>query len=133
MPSSSRLVNLSCGQLIQSGSKITAGFVIGGNTSKTVLVRVVGPTLANYAITGYMPDPQLKVFSGTAIIGSNSGWAGDTSIIKAAASAGAFPLNDPKSNDSAILLTLAPGSYSVEGSSVSGTVGVALIEVYDIQ
>ena len=133
LPSSSRLVNLSCGQLIQSGSKITAGFVIGGNTSKTVLVRVVGPTLANYAITGYMPDPQLKVFSGTAIIGSNSGWAGDTSIIKAAASAGAFPLNDPKSNDSAILLTLAPGSYSVEGSSVSGTVGVALIEVYDIQ
>jgi hypothetical protein len=44
----------------------------------------------------------------------------------------AFPLNDPSSHDAVLLTTLAPGSYTTVASSVSGTAGVALIEVYEV-
>jgi hypothetical protein len=37
------------------------------------------------------------------------------------------------SADSALLLTLQPGAYTVEVTSVSSATGVALVEVYDTQ
>jgi len=40
-------------------------------------------------------------------------WGGNAAITAANTSTGAFPLTDPNSADSAILLTLNPGSYSV--------------------
>ena len=45
-------------------------------------------------------------------------------------SVGAFAL-DPASKDAAIVATLLPGSYTVQVSSVGGTTGVAIVEVYE--
>jgi hypothetical protein len=36
------------------------------------------------------------------------------------------------SKDSALLVTLSPGLYSVQASGVSNTTGVALVEVYEV-
>jgi hypothetical protein len=129
-----RLVNLSCLQQVVAKGILTAGFVISGDTAETVLIRVSGPALTTYNVAGVIPDPQLTVFdSNTKVLGTNAGWGGNAAITAADTSTGAFPLTDPNSTDSAILLTLNPGSYSVQASSITGKAGSALIEVYEVK
>ena len=45
---------------------------------------------------------------------------------------GAFHLIDPASRDAAALLTLAPGSYTIQVKSATGTAGSTLLEVYNV-
>ncbi len=57
-PSTPRLVNLSARAQAGSGSNILiAGFVIGGSTSRTVLIRASGPALIPFGVTGALSDP----------------------------------------------------------------------------
>jgi hypothetical protein len=79
-----------------------------------------------------MPDPELTVFSGQTPVAANAGWGGDPQISAAGNAVFAFPLTNPASRDSAVLLTLAPGAYTVQVGSASGTAGIALIEVYEV-
>lgn len=129
---STRLMNLSCLQQVPAGGDLAAGFAISGDTSKTVLIRVSGPTLASYGVPGTMIDPQLKLYSGTTVIASNSGWAGDASITAANTTTGAFQFASAMSLDSAVVITLAPGQYTVHATSASMTQGSTMIEVYDV-
>jgi hypothetical protein len=132
-PGSPRLVNISARVQVGTGANILiAGFVIGGSTSKTVLIRASGPALVPFNVAGTLADPQLELHSSGTLLASNNGWGGDTEIANAAASVGAFAWNDPSSNDSAILVTLTPGAYTAEVSGASGDKGVALVEVYEI-
>jgi hypothetical protein len=111
---------------------LTAGFVITGPVSKTVLVRAVGPTLAAYGVAAPLADPKLDVFRGSTWIAGNDDWgkgSGATAATFVACSAFALPAG---SKDAALLLTLPPGLYSAQCSGVGGTTGVALIEVYDM-
>jgi len=132
-----RLINVSALMSVGTGQRtLIAGLVIAGNIPQTVLIRGVGPGLTGFGVSGVMPDPQISVFTPTAQLAANAGWGTGTSsaaqLSAAAALVGAFPLA-AGSKDSALLVTLPPGAYSVEVTSVSGTTGVALIEVYDTQ
>ena len=133
-PSSPRLVNLSARVQVGTGANILiAGFVVGGSTSKTVLVRASGPALIPFSVTGTLPDPELSLInSAGATIASNNGWGGNPQIVSAASSVGAFGWGNPSSNDSAILVTLPPGAYTAQVAGASGDTGVALVEVYDV-
>jgi hypothetical protein len=46
--------------------------------------------------------------------------------------AGAFRLIDEGSLDAALLLTLAPGAYTVQVTSGDGVPGATLLEVYEL-
>jgi hypothetical protein len=132
---SPRLVNLSCLNLIAKSGSLTAGFVIGGATAKTVLVRATGPALTAFGVTGVMPDPQIVLQnSAGATLASNAGWGGDPQITAAgnATTATAFALTNPSSLDSAVLLSLPPGGYTATVTSVSSAGGSALVEVYEV-
>ncbi len=130
---SPRLVNISTRvQVGSGGGTLIAGFVIGGSTARTVLIRASGPALASFGVSGTLPDPQLALYSGSAELATNSGWGGETEIANTAAAVGAFAWNDPTSIDSAILVTLPPGPYTAQISGASGDVGVALVEVYEV-
>ena len=135
-PASTRLVNLSCLTQIGTGGTLDVGFVIGGATSKTVLVRVGGPALnALYNIPGVMPDPQLQVSplsNSSTVLAFNAGWAGNLQIASAAASVGAYTFPSPSSLDSAALVTLPPGAYTVQVSSKTGLGGTVLVEIYEV-
>ena len=135
-PAMPRLVNISCHTQVGATGSLTAGFVIGGTTSRTVLIRACGPALAAYGLAGVMPDPQLALHEpmngNDTIMASNSGWGGDPQITAVGNAVFAFPLNDPSSHDAVILTTLAPGSYTTVASSISGTAGVVMIEVYEV-
>jgi hypothetical protein len=120
---------------ISAGGSLTAGFVIGGSTAKTVLIRVIGPALglAPFNLGGAMADPQLTLYdSGSNAIAANNDWGGDPALTAAATRAGAFTVSDPASKDAMLLITLAPGSYTVTGRGAGGTGGTAIVEVYEV-
>jgi hypothetical protein len=125
-----RLVNVSI--LKHIGAGLTAGFVIAGNRSQTVLIRAVGPTLAlaPFNVDGVIGDPKLELFAGAAKIGENDDWGGASALNSAFARVGAFSL-PPAAKDAGIVATLSPGNYSVQVSGVGGT-GVGLVEIYEV-
>ena len=86
--------------------------MVGGSTSRTVLIRASGPALSPFGVTGTLPDPELQLYAGSTLLGTNTGWGGKFELVSAAASVGAFTWSDPASNDSAILVTLPPGPYT---------------------
>jgi arabinogalactan endo-1,4-beta-galactosidase len=132
-PGAPRLINLSIRGQVGTGPDILiAGFVIGGTTSKTVLIRATGPTLAQFGVSGVLPDPELQLEGAGGGIAGDTGWGGNGLIASVAASVGAFTWSDPTSLDSALLVTLPPGPYTAEVSGAGGDTGVALIEVYDV-
>jgi len=130
-----RLVNISTRVQVGTGGGILiAGFVIGGTTSRTVLIRASGPVLAAapFNVAGTLPDPQLELYSGATLLESDNGWGGNQEIVSTAASVGAFAWSSPASADSALLITLPPGPYTAQVAGASGDTGVALIEVYEV-
>lgn len=129
-----RLVNISSRARAGSGtSSLIAGFVVSGHAPKPILVRGVGPTLSTFGVSGALPLTKLDLNSGSGPLASNIGWASApnaNAIAAATQRVGAFPL-PAGSGDSALLLTLEPGSYTAMVASADGAAGVALVEVYD--
>jgi hypothetical protein len=128
-----RLINISARVKVGTGGNILiAGFVVGGTTSETVLIRASGPALVPFGVTGTLPDPQLQLFSGSTLVASDTGWGGNAQIAGTAASVGAFSWGTSATPDSAILVTLPPGAYTAQVSGASGDTGVALAEIYEV-
>lgn len=132
VPSDSRLANLSVRSTAGSGERtLIAGFVIGGSGQKQVLLRGIGPGLAQFGLSGVLANPQLRVFgAGNAIVGENDDWGGSLTLSTLFARAGAFGLGTG-SRDAALLLGAPAGSYSGHLLTI-GASGTALIEAYDV-
>ena len=125
-----RLVNVSV--LKQLGTGFTAGFVVGGNGPKNVLVRAIGPTLgSSFGVTGAVNDPQLTLNSGQTVVASNDNWGGGATLSAAFSSVGAFAL-PAASRDAAVIASLNPGNYTVQVSGVAGATGIILVEIYEL-
>jgi len=130
---SPRLVNASARSQVGTGSNVLiAGFAIGGSTARTVLIRAVGPALGDFGVTGLLAAPRLELVRDQVVLASNSGWEGSSQVSAAGNAVGAFPLLNPNSRDSALLITLPPGAYSAKVSGADGGTGVALVELYDL-
>jgi len=131
------LSNISTRAAVGTGADILiAGFVVEGSQPSTVLIRGIGPALANYGITGTLTAPVLTVFDSTGTqIDTNSGWsstsANELAVETAEAEVGAFALTSG-SADCALVLTLSPGTYSAQVAGADGSTGIALVEVYQI-
>jgi DNA-binding beta-propeller fold protein YncE len=135
-PPSARLINLSVrAQVGTAGNILIPGFVIAGGGTETLLVRGVGPGLAQFGVPGSLAQPSLIVLDGTGrIVASNTGWGTNSDpaqIARVAAQAGAFGFS-PGSADCAVIVTLPAGAYTAQISGVDGTTGVALAEVYEV-
>jgi hypothetical protein len=137
-PSSPRLVNLSAQVRVNSDAEIpVVGFVVGGATSMTVLLRASGPSLAEFGVSGILPDPRLELFrvngDGTStLMGSNAGWGGSPQIAGVASAVGAFSWGETGTSDSALLAALPLGNYNVDVSGAIGGLGLALLEVDEV-
>jgi hypothetical protein len=112
------------------------GFIVQGGPKKVIL-RAIGPELTRYGVQNVLPDPTLELHDGRgAVIASNDNW--QTTVIGGIITkdqvmdiqnSGHAP-TDPL--ESAIIATLPPGRYTaiVRGKNIA--VGVALVEVYDL-
>jgi hypothetical protein len=131
-----RLINVSVLKQIGAGTTLTAGFVIDGSTPKTVLVRAIGPTLGlpPFNVPGVMSDPKVALYDNTtrATIHENNDWGGTSALSAGFASVGAFALASGSTKDAALLVTLAPGQYSVQVSGADGGGGMVIAEIYEV-
>ena len=135
-----RYTNLSARNQVGTGANILiVGFNLTGTGPKRLLIRAVGPALAQFGVAGVLSDPQLAVFNAASVeVGRNDDWEntaanlGQSTLIEmASSSVGAFPLPGA-SRDAATVVTLQPGSYTVQVSGVNNTTGVALVEIYEL-
>lgn len=139
-----RPVNISTRAQCGLGANVLIpGFVIEGTGTRRVLIRAVGPRLADFGVTDALADPVLEVVrtsapSGT--VATSDDWfaqADAAQIAQVAAAVGAFALDgraQGKSLDStsaAVLLELGHGSYTPICSGKNSTTGVSLVEIYD--
>jgi len=135
---SGRFLNLSTRGYVGTGNSVLiAGLVIDGTAPKTVLIRAVGPALAQFGLSAgeVLADPLATIKDAAGLdVAANDNWsdAPNASILpQVFHNVGAFDLN-AGSKDAVILATLAPGIYTVVVSGQSNSVGLALLETYEV-
>jgi plastocyanin len=127
----SQLLNISTRMRVQTGENVMiGGFIVTGTQQKKVLVRAIGPSLAQSNVSDFLADPMLELHAGNgALIAQNNNWK-DTQQAEIEATT-VPPKNDL---ESAIVSTLPANNSAytavVQGAN-SGT-GVGLVEVYDL-
>ena len=129
------LANISTRGVVGTGSGVLiAGIVIGGTTSKNVLVRAAGPALTDFGVAGALADPELRILDSSArLVAQSDNWESNPNVAEISAAfarLGAFQFK-AGSRDAAVLITLPPGSYTAQVSGVGAATGVALVEAYD--
>lgn len=120
-------------QLSAAHPMLIAGFVVSG-APRRVLLRAVGPGLAQHGVTGPLQNPRLALYGGQLVLSRNNDWntSGDSAPLAAAMStAGAFAL-DAHGADAGLVVDLAPGSYTAHIDDVAGGAGIVLLELYDL-
>ena len=126
------LRNISTRGVVQTGNNvIIGGFIVTGSNPKRVIVRALGPTLAQppFNVPGTLANPVVYLYnSSNVLVDSNDDWV-SASNAQAISASGFAP---PKSKESAILRTLNPGNYTAIVRGAGNTSGVALMEVYDL-
>jgi uncharacterized repeat protein (TIGR03803 family) len=128
----STLANISTRGFVDTGDNVMiGGLILGPDKSgpARVLVRGIGPSLSAAGISGALQDPTLELHnSNGAIVAQNDNWQ-DTQ--KAEIIATTIP--PTKDAESAIVRTLSAGNYTAILRGKSGTTGVALVELYNLQ
>ena len=143
-----RLTNLATlARLSNPGDLITAGITIAGDQARTLIVRGIGPGLADLGVPGILPDPTLTVLSSTAQnLDSNNNWStggSGPSLTAAFPAIGAFSLK-AGSADAALVraftATAGGSGYSIQTAAAPtpanatnppSPTGLLLIEVYE--
>jgi uncharacterized delta-60 repeat protein len=134
----SGLANISTRGFVDAGDNVLiGGFIVGGGTTgdtATVLVRAMGPSLANAGVQGALADPTLELHNATGTtIASNDNWktASDGSSQQADIEATTIPPTNDL--ESALVQTLPPGNYTAVVRGKNNATGIALVEVYNLQ
>ena len=123
------LLNISTRLRVGSGENaLIGGFIITGSEAKRVIIRAIGPSLAQQGVAGALENPTLQLFDGAGDpITSNDNWKDDQQAEIEATTI-------PPGNDleSAIVRTLQPGNYTAVVRGKDDTNGIGLVEVYDV-
>ncbi|PYM02784.1 MAG: hypothetical protein DMF19_01630 [Verrucomicrobia bacterium] len=126
------LYNISTRGFAQTGNNVLiGGLIINGSGPKKVWLRGLGPTLGQppFNVANAMANPTLNLFQGSTLIAANDNW-GDAASQEAIRDTGLAP---PNAFESAILISLNPGSYTAIIRAVNNnTTGNALFEAYDL-
>jgi len=127
--SSSRLTNISTRGKVESGDNVMiGGFILGGDQTTNVVVRAIGPSLANVGVPGALIDPLLEVYdSNGALFASDDNWRENQEQLLL--QTGLAPADD---RESAMFLQLQPGAYTAIVRGKNNSTGVALVEVYNL-
>ena len=117
------------------------GFIVQGpaGSTKKIIVRAIGPSLAPFGITDALANPTLEIHdanNANAIVATNDDWritqlGGLITADQSAeiAASGFAPGNDL---ESAIIADLAPGSYTAVVRGLGNTVGTGVVDAFDL-
>jgi hypothetical protein len=130
-----RLINLSILTSVSApGDAFTLGYVVGGSGTsgaKPIVIRVVGPSLSAFGVSGTLDDPRFDLFAGSVKLADNDNWGGSATLAAAMSAVGAFPYSGSNSRDAAAALSLGNRDYSVKVSAANNATGAVLAEIYD--
>src|SRR5207302_6335977 len=115
-----QLGNTSARALAHTGDNVMiGGFIMTGTGQKRVIVRAIGPSLAQYGITNPLQDPTLELHDGNgAVIAFDDNWM-DAPNRQEIIDSGLAPSNNL---ESAILTSLSPGNYTAIVRGVNNTI-----------
>lgn len=106
---------------------LIGGFIVG-SASKYV-IRALGPSLVSNGVADAISDPTLELHDGNGLLlATNDNWQ-DTQATEIRATN--VPPPDPR--ESAIVSSLQSGPYTAVVRDKNNAVGVALVEVYNIE
>ena len=130
--SNSKLANISTRGFVDTGDNVMiGGFIVGGSAvdRTRVVVRAIGPSLSQFGLTNALPDPTLSLYDSNGnVMATNDNWRdGQQPEVMAA---GLAPADD---RESALFQSLSPGAYTAIVAGKGGTIGVGLVEAYNIQ
>ena len=129
----SKLANISTRGLVETGDNVLIGGFIPGNGVTKVIIRAIGPTLVNAAVPDPLQNPTLDLVnaSGT-ILATNDDWKTrpDGSSQQAEIEATTIPPGDDR--ESALVASLPPGNYTAVVRGKNDTIGIAVVEIYNI-
>jgi uncharacterized delta-60 repeat protein len=123
-------LNTSARGFVTASDPLIVGFVVGGDSPQRYLVRGVGSSLATFGVANPLADPEVRVHRGSELVFKGKYWREVGGILEATAAAGAFKLTGLK--ETAGLVTLPPGAYTLVVSSPAGNSGTVLGEVYPL-
>jgi len=125
-----RALNVSTRGLVGSGdSSLIGGFIVVGSESQTVVLRALGPSLANSGLSQTVADPILTLFDAAGNeVTANDDWENDPGADQIAAD-GLAPTNP---SEAATVQTLDPGAYTFVVTGKDSIPGIGLVEAYDL-
>ena len=130
-PPTLRTLNLSTRARVLTGEQVLiAGFIITGTEPRKVIIRGIGPSLNGVGST--LSDPTLELRQGNTPIVSNDNWKTRSDGTSQEAEIQATTIPPTNELESAIVMTLNPGSYTATLSGKNGGTGVGIVEVYDL-
>lgn len=115
------------------------GFIVQGpaGSTKKIMVRAIGPSLAPFGISDALANPTLDIFDASNVkVATNNNWkvteqggliTGDQ--FAEINGSGLAPSNDL---ESAIIANLAPGSYTAVVRGLGNTTGTGVVDAYDM-
>jgi hypothetical protein len=122
-----KLLNISTRLRVQTGDNaLIGGFILTGTDQTKVIIRGIGPSLSAF-FSGALADPTLELYQGSTLLATNDNWKSDQQAEIEAT--GIPPGND---FESAIVRTLAPGSYTAVLRGKGDTTGIGVVEAYDL-
>src|SRR2546423_99428 len=130
--SGSRLANISGRALVQTGTNVLiSGFIVGNNAGAAkFVVRGIGPSLAQSGITNPLADPTLEIRdTNGALVIADDNWQDNSSQATQISSSGLAPSNPL---ESAVAISLLPGTYTAIFAGKNGGTGIGLVEVYNL-
>ncbi|HKP03665.1 MAG TPA: hypothetical protein VJU77_09935 [Chthoniobacterales bacterium] len=127
---SSKLGNISTRAFVQTGDRVLiGGLIVTGSGPEVVVVRAIGPSLAQVGVANALADPVLELRdSNGSLRASNDNWI-DAANKQAIIDSGLEPRHNL---ESAILTSVSPGSYTAIVRGVQNGTGVALVEVFGL-
>jgi len=131
-PNSIRLANISSrAHSENSYGKETLGMILQGSGNKSLIIRALGPSIP---MAGTLPNPFLALYdSAGGLIYWNDYWktkADGTSQQAVVLATGVAPTNDL---EAAMPASLGPGAFTATVQDNSGTTGIAVIDMYDLE
>ena len=134
MPSAHWVANLSTRVSVGRDDDVAiAGFIVRGGPNKRVMIRAIGPSLATHGISDALADPVLELYNSNGeLIGTNDNWR-ENSNEQEIIDTGIHPISE---KESVILMRLptdgAGVAYTAVVRGANATIGVALLELYDL-
>jgi hypothetical protein len=128
----SQLANLSTrGFVLTDDNVMIGGFVLGGSNNNThIVVRGIGPSLAQFGLEPALADPTLELYdSNGTLLSANDDWQDNPAQASELTSFGLAPQN---AKESAIFLALPPGAFTAVLGGHSGGTGIGMVEVYNL-